>query len=96
VSIVKRIQGWSRRRRYREGRTLSRFIAPDIRREILIVSAARLSEGIITGRARTTNVLSVAKGLVLQPEFEPARDLQIKHMWEWGGLPDEITIVDPI
>jgi hypothetical protein len=60
MSVLKAIQRWSHRRRFREGRTLSRFIARDVRREILIVSAARLEEGIITGRVRTTNVLYVS------------------------------------
>jgi hypothetical protein len=99
VSIFKAIQRWFHRRKFQEGRTLSRFIAPDVRREILIVSAARLEEGIITGRVRTTNVLYVSKGLVPRPEFEPPMDLQIRQMWNWtgkswGGLPDGTSIVD--
>jgi hypothetical protein len=99
VSIFTAIQHWSHRRRFREGRTLSRFIARDVRREILIVSASRIEEGIITGRVRTTNVLYASKGLVPRPEFEPPRELQIKEMWNWtgkswGGLPDGTSIVD--
>jgi hypothetical protein len=99
VSIFKAIQRWSRRRRFREGRTLSRFIACDVRRDIVIVSTARLEEGIITGRVRTTNVLYVAKGLVPQPEFEPPTELQIREMWNWtgkrwGGQPNGTSIVD--
>jgi len=94
-----RIQNWYRRLRFREGRTLSRFIACDIRREILIVSAARIDEGIIIARVRTTNLLYVARGLVPEPEFEPANELRIKEMWRWtgqrwGGLPDGTSIVD--
>jgi hypothetical protein len=101
MSVLKAIQRWSHRRRFREGRTLSRFIARDVRREILIVSAARLEEGIITGRVRTTNVLYVSKGLTPQLEFEPPREIQIKDMWNWtgkswGGLPDGTSIVDHV
>jgi hypothetical protein len=101
VSILKAIQRWSRRRRFREGRTLSRFIARDVRREIVIVSAARLEEGIITGRERTTNVLYVSKGLTPQPEFGPPREVHIGEMWSWtgkswGGLPDGTSIVDHV
>jgi hypothetical protein len=99
VSFLKAIQRWSHRRRFREGRTLSRFIARDVRREILIVSAARLEEGIITGRERTTNVLYVSKGLTPQAEFGQPREVQIGEMWSWtgkswGGLPDGTSIVD--
>jgi len=78
---------------------LSRFIARDIRREILVVSAARIDEGIITGRIQTANVLYVSKGLVSQPEFEAPRELHIEEMWKWtghswGGLQDGTSIVD--
>jgi hypothetical protein len=95
--MFKRIRNWLRRCWYREGRTPSRFIARDIRREILIVSAARIEEGIITGRVRTTNLLYVSGGLVPQPEFEPARELRLDEMWHWtgkawGGLPDGTSL----
>jgi hypothetical protein len=96
--ILKSIQSWFRRLRLREGRTLSRFIACDVRREILIVSAARIDEGNITGRVRTTNVLYLSGGLIPQPEFEPERELRIEEMWRWtgqswGGLRDGTSIV---
>lgn len=99
MSIFRTIQRWSHRRTFREGRTLARFIAPDVRRDILIVSAARIEEGIITGRVRTINVLYLSKGLIPQPEFEPPRELRIKEMWRWtgkswGGLPDGTSIAD--
>jgi hypothetical protein len=91
--MFKRFWNWLCRRWYREGRTLSRFIACDVRREILIVSAAKVEEGIVTGRVRTTNLLYVSGGLVPEPEFGPPRELRIKEMWHWtgqpwGGLPD--------
>ncbi len=95
--MLKRIRNWFRRYRYREGRTVSRFIATDVRREILVVSASKIDEGIITGRVRTTNVLYVFSGMVPEPEFEPARDLRINEMWHWtgkswGGLPDGTSL----
>lgn len=98
-NILTRIRNWLRRRMYREGTILSHFIARDVRREILVVSAARIDEGIITGRVRTTNVLYRSKGLVPQPEFEPATELRIDEMWNWsgkswGGLADGTSIVD--
>lgn len=97
--MFRSIQRWYHRQRFRQGRTLSRFIARDIRRDILIVSAARIEEGIITGRVRTTNVLYSPRGLIPQPEFEPARELRVQEMWNWsgkswGGLPDGTSIVD--
>ena len=87
------------RPKIQEGEVLSQFIACDVRREIEIVSTARIDEGIITGRVRTINVLYVAKGLVPEPEFEPPRELRIDEMWHWtgrswGGLPDGTSIVD--
>jgi hypothetical protein len=97
MTLFKTIRDRIRRWQYQEGRTLSRFIAKDIRREILIVSAAKVEEGIITGRIRTTNVLYAARGLAPMPEFEPARELRITEMWHWtgkswGGLPDGTSL----
>jgi hypothetical protein len=98
--MIRKLQAWYRRRRYREGRTLSQFIARDVRRDILIVSASRIDEGIIKGRVRTTNVLYVSNGLLPAPEFEPARELRVEELWDWtgkswgGGLPDGTSIVD--
>ena len=97
--ILKSLRSWSRRLTFREDKVLSRFIARDVRRDILIVSVARIDEGIIRARVRTTNVLYLSKGLVPEPEFEPARELHIDEIWHWtgeswGGLPDGTSIVD--
>ena len=77
---------------------LSRFIARDVRRDVLIVSAARIDEGIVTAQVRTTNVLYVSRGLVPAPAFDSARELHIDELWHWsgkiwGGLPDGTSIV---
>jgi hypothetical protein len=92
-----RIRNWLRRRAYREGRLLSRFIACDVRREILIVSAAKVAEGIITGRVRTMNVLYISRRMVSEPEFGPPQELRIDELWHcteqnWGGLPDGTSL----
>ena len=97
--IPRRLRNWWRRRTLREGRVVSQFIARDVRRDILVVSAARIDEGLITGRVRTTNVLYLSKGLVPQSDFEEARELRIDEMWRWtgkgwGGLADGTSIVD--
>lgn len=98
---LKNIRRRSPRRTFREGEIVSQFIAPDVRREVLVVSAARIEEGIITGRVKTTNLLYVAAGLVQEPEFEPARELILDDIWNWtgqpwGGLPDGRSIVEHI
>lgn len=99
--MLKKLRTWWRRRRFREGTIVSRFIARDVRRDIWVVSAARIDEGIITGRVRTTNVLYVTKGLVPEPEFGAASVLHIDEMWRWtgqscGGLPDGASIDDQL
>ena len=99
MTIFKSVRNWLRRRRYREGSTLSRFIACDIRRDILIVSTTSIDDGIIIGRVRTMNVLYLSRCLIPEPEFEPARELRIDGMWDWtgkswGGLADGTSIVD--
>jgi hypothetical protein len=97
--MLNKLQTWLRRRKFREGSTLSRFIARDVRRDVLIVSAARMDECIITARIRTWNVLYVSRGLSPQPELEPAKELPLKELWQWsgaswGGLPDGTSIAD--
>lgn len=97
--MFKTIQIWFRRWKYREGTTLSRFIACDVRRDIQIISVARIEEGIITGRVRTTNVLYLSDGVIPEPEFEPTRELRIDEMWHWtgnswGGLPDGTSLAE--
>lgn len=85
--MFRRVRKWFRRRSYREGRTLSRLVAFDARREILIVSAAKVEEGIITGQVRTTNVLYLSSGLAAEPEFGPPQELRLAQMWHWTGQP---------
>jgi len=41
-NLLKNLRSWSLRRTFREDKVLSRFIARDIRRDVLIVSAARV------------------------------------------------------
>ena len=77
---------------------LSRFIAPDVRRDIHVIATDRVREGVITARVRTTNVLYVARGLMPAPEFEPPREMRLDEMWQWsgqpwGGLPDGSSVL---
>ena len=93
------IRNWFRRRRFQEGKTLSQFIACDVRRDILITSAAKIDQGIITGRVRTMNLLYLSQGLVEEPEFGPPTEMHIDQMWHWtgqpwGGLPNGKSIVE--
>lgn len=97
--MFEKARNWFRRRTFREGAVISRFIACDVRRDVLVVSASRLDEGIITARVCTTNLLYVSKGLTPQPEFEAAAELRIDELWRWtgqswGGLPDGTSAVD--
>lgn len=98
--MLRRIRNWWRRRTYREGRVISHYIARDVRREILVVSAARIDEGIITARVRTTNTYYVNKGFVPPPEFGAPEELHLDTAWHWtgqswGGLPNGKSIADP-
>lgn len=97
--MFKSIQRWFRHWRFREGRTLSRFIARDVRRDIQIVSAARIDDGFITARVRTSNMLYVSEGLKAQSAFKPAREMHFYEIWHWpgkswGGLPAGTSIAE--
>ena len=97
MKLYRNIRDRFRRWKYREGRTLSGFVAKDIRRDILIVSAARVVEGGITGRVRTMNLLYRSAGLVPESEFGPLQELRLGELWRWtgqpwGGLPDGTSL----
>jgi hypothetical protein len=43
----------------------------------------------------------LSRGLIPQPEFEPAREVRINEMWNWtgqswGGLADGKSITDQL
>ncbi|RYD85065.1 MAG: hypothetical protein EOP84_03695 [Verrucomicrobiaceae bacterium] len=89
---------WCLRRRYRVGKTISQFVAKDVRREVDVLDTRRLDEGFITARVRTTNILYQMSGLVAESEFEQAREIAIVDLWlwtgkSWGGLPDGTSLV---
>ena len=79
------IRRWYRRRRYRPGRVIARFLAPDIRRDVEIVDASQIDTGLISARIRTWNVLYAAKGLEAEPPFGEVRTIEIKDLWVWTG-----------
>ncbi len=87
------------RRLFRPGETVARFIARDVKREVLVVSADEIEAGFVTARIRTINVLYLSKGLVQTEGFGPEQRVEIEKLWEWsgqpwGGLPDGTSIVD--
>lgn len=99
--MLKALRAWLRRRRYREGRTLSEMVAFDVRRDIQILSAERLDEGVIVGRVRTVNVLYLAHGLQDEPLFGPPTELRLDQLWHWegqpwGGLPDGTSLAQQL
>jgi hypothetical protein len=95
---LRKLKQRRRRRIYTAGRTLSRFIARDVRREVLVISAAEIDDGYITARIRTTNILYLSHGLTSAPPFGPAERVEIDRLWKWsgkswGGLPDGTSLV---
>lgn len=76
---------WRRRRVYRSGRVVSRFLAPDVRRDVLVVDASRIDAGVIVARVRTWNVLYAVQGLASAPPFGDAQVVDLAGVWEWSG-----------
>jgi uncharacterized SAM-dependent methyltransferase len=99
---IKKLLAALKRRRlhrtYREGRILSRFIARDVQREVLVVSVTELDDGVITARIKTTNLLYERAGLVEKSDFSAPERVPVDRLWKWsgaswGGLPDGTSIV---
>ncbi|QDU47003.1 hypothetical protein Mal52_55310 [Symmachiella dynata] len=89
------------RKIYRDECVLSRFIARDIRRDVMILSAHDIDDGFITARIRTTNVMYVSRGAVPSLAFGPLQRIAIDQLWvwsgqPWGGLSDGTSIADKI
>src|SRR5262245_7198301 len=77
----RQVRRWVRRRQYRPGRVVTRFLAPDVRRDVEVVDASQIEAGVITARVRTWNVLYAARGLDAVPPFGEARAVEIRELW---------------
>ena len=99
--MINSIKLWFRRKKYIEGKTISEFIARDIKREVLVLSTEKIEEGIISCQIKTTNVLYQSKGLVEEEEFSEPQDILIDELWSWsgnswGGLADKTSLVNDV
>ena len=86
---------------FHSGKPLSRFIARDVRREILVVNIDEIESGYILAKVRTNNLLYLSKQLTAEKQFGEAEQIPIEGIWNWtgqswGGLPDGTSIVDHI
>jgi len=96
---IQNAKKWRRRRIYKAGMRISRFIAKDVKREIEIVSAEEIDDGFVMAKVRTYNLLYLSKRLTKKEPFSPAQRMAIDDLWKWtgkswGGLPDGTSIVE--
>lgn len=82
-----KVQKRRRRRIFRPGQTLSRFVARDIRRDVMILANADIDSGFMTVRIRTVNVLYMSRHLVPIPSFGPPEQVAVDRLWDWSGQP---------
>jgi hypothetical protein len=66
---------------------VTRFLAPDVRRDVEVVDASEIDAGLLTVRTRTWNVLYAKKGLSPKPPFGGVRTVSIGDLWAWSGEP---------
>ncbi|MCA9602696.1 MAG: hypothetical protein R3A78_12300 [Polyangiales bacterium] len=80
--MFSRLRQYLRRKKYRRGARLSRFLAPDIRRDVEIIDDSEVGDGFVRARIRTWNVLYAVK-LGKTPD-EPSEELRIAidQLWE--------------
>jgi hypothetical protein len=83
--MLRKVRLWYRRRRYRPGQVITRFLAPDIRRDVEVVDVTRIDSGVITARTRTWNVLYAVRGIEPKPAFGDVRLIRIDDLWTWTG-----------
>jgi hypothetical protein len=83
--MLNAIRLWHWRRTYRPGKTVTRFLAPDIRRDVEVIDVSKIKDGVITARTCTWNVLYHLKNLEQKPGFGDVREIEIKRLWDWPG-----------
>jgi len=79
------IRLWFWKRRYRPGRVVTRFLAPDIRRDVEVVDTSVIDSGVISARIRTWNVLYAIRGIGPEPALGEVKTIAIKELWKWSG-----------
>jgi hypothetical protein len=85
LAALHRLRSWYWTRRYKAGKTLTQFIAKDVRRDVEVVGASRAAAGVLTVRTRTWNVLYAFRGIEPQPPFGDVREVAIPELWKWSG-----------
>jgi hypothetical protein len=96
LSAFNAIRLWHRRRIYRPGRTVTRFVARDIRRDVEVIDVSKIRDGVLIARTCTWNVLHHAKGLQQKLGLGEVREIEINRLWEWpsnswgGSVPPSI------
>lgn len=90
---------WWRRWCYREGRRISRFVAMDVRRDVVVVDASEVDDGYLVVRVRTSNLLYELSGLVEPAEYGVEERVAIDQLWKWsgkswGGLADGTSLAE--
>jgi hypothetical protein len=85
LAALHKIRSWYWTRRYRPGRTITQFIACDVRRDVEVVDASRAAAGVLTVKTRTWNVLYAIRGIEPQPPFGDIREVAIPDLWKWSG-----------
>ena len=83
--LLHRLRVWFWKRQYRQGSVISRFLAPDIRREVEVVDTSDITSGVLTVRTRTWNVLYAIRGHQPEPAFGAVRSVEIANLWRWSG-----------
>ena len=85
TKLARKLREFYWRRKYRAGIVVTRFLAPDIRRDVEVVDSAEISSGVILGKVRTWNVLYASRGIREKPVFSETRRLDLEHLWDWSG-----------
>ena len=84
LPALHKIRSWYWTRRYRAGRTMTQFIACDVRRDVEIVDASQAATGVLTVKTRTWNVLYAIRGIEPEPPFGDVRQVAIRDLWGGG------------
>ena len=80
IHLIQKIRNWYRRRVYKPGTVISRFVARDVRREVKIISVDGIDEDFIVGQVRANNILYLKRGLVQEQRYSDPVSLNITQL----------------
>jgi hypothetical protein len=85
LEALRKVRVWHWKLKYRQGRVVTQFLVPDIRRDVEVVDTSEIGSGFIGARVRTWNVMYAIHEVAPEPPFGDVGQVAIRDLWKWTG-----------